>query len=155
MGHGYCGAGRFNRNLGAGTGGRCVLTREIITLKRTKLRHQLDELNRVMRQYNVVACNLDQTGMGEKMVEDAQYQHGEQRVQGVLFNVVTKLNMATLGKMPLKTNKFVSRKDSDLRADLHKLKKLQAQRDNHALWQKVIAGTRRPYVGVFYGLACG
>lgn len=100
-------------------------TREIITLKRTKLRHQLDELNRVMRQYNVVACNLDQTGMGEKMVEDAQYQHGEQRVQGVLFNVVTKLNMATLGKNAFEDKQIrIPQGDSDLRADLHKLKKI-------------------------------
>lgn len=52
-------------------------TREIITLKRVALREQLGELDRVFNQYHVIACYLDQTGMGEKMVEDAQYQHGK------------------------------------------------------------------------------
>lgn len=52
-------------------------TRELITLKRVPLREQLEELNRVMKQYHVVGGNLDQTGMGEKMVEDAQAEHGK------------------------------------------------------------------------------
>ncbi|KMK50601.1 terminase [[Actinobacillus] muris] len=100
-------------------------TREIITLKRVKLREQLAELYRVMRQYNVIRCHLDQTGMGEKMVEDAQYQHGTSRVQGVLFNVATKLNLATLGKEAFEDRKIrIPQGDNELREDLHKLKKI-------------------------------
>lgn len=100
-------------------------TREIITLKRVALREQLGELNRVFSQYNVIACYLDQTGMGEKMVEDAQYQHGKSRVQGVLFNVATKLNMATLGKEAFEDRQIrIPQGDNDLREDLHKLKKV-------------------------------
>ena len=57
-------------------------TREVITLKRVALREQLAELDRVFNQYHVITCYLDQTGMGEKMVEDAQYSHGKRRVQG-------------------------------------------------------------------------
>ncbi|QIW15843.1 terminase [Pasteurellaceae bacterium RH1A] len=100
-------------------------TREIITLKRVALREQLEELGRVMREYNVIACHLDQTGMGEKMVEDAQYQHGASRVQGVLFNVASKLNMATLGKNAFEDRKIrIPQGDNALREDLHKLKKI-------------------------------
>lgn len=100
-------------------------TREIITLKRVALREQLAELDRVMRQYNVIACNLDQTGMGEKMVEDAQYEHGKQRVQGVLFNVATKLNLATVGKNAFEDRRIrIPQGDNALREDLHKLKKV-------------------------------
>ncbi len=100
-------------------------TREIITLKRIALRDQLAELNRVMHQYNVIAANLDQTGMGEKMVEDAQYEHGKQRVQGILFNVASKLNMATLGKAAFEDRQIrIPQGDNALRADLHKLKKV-------------------------------
>ncbi|WP_204321359.1 hypothetical protein, partial [Streptococcus pneumoniae] len=44
-------------------------TREVITLKRVALREQLAELDRVFNQYHVITCYLDQTGMGEKMVE--------------------------------------------------------------------------------------
>lgn len=100
-------------------------TREIVTLKHVTLREQLAELDRVMRQYNVIACNLDQTGMGEKMVEDAQYDHGKQRVQGVLFNVATKLNMATIGKNAFEDRRIrIPQGDTLLREDLHKLKKV-------------------------------
>lgn len=100
-------------------------TREIITLKRTPLREQLAQLNRVFTQYNIISCNLDQTGMGEKMVEDAQYIHGKRRVQGVLFNTATKLNMATIGKDCFEDKKLrIPRGDNELREDLHKLKKI-------------------------------
>ena len=99
-------------------------TRELITLRRVPLREQLEELNRVMRQYHVVAGNLDQTGMGEKMVEDAQYEHGK-RIAGTLFNVSTKLKMATIGKTAFEDRKIrIPQGNSDLREDLHKLKKV-------------------------------
>ncbi|TNG92238.1 terminase [Pasteurellaceae bacterium USgator11] len=100
-------------------------TREIIVLKRVPLREQLERLNHVFQQYNVINCHLDQTGMGEKMVEDAQYQHGKSRVQGVLFNVASKLNMATIGKNAFEDRKIrIPQGDNELRADLHKLKKI-------------------------------
>lgn len=100
-------------------------TREIITLKRVALREQLTELDRVFSQYNVMLCYLDQTGMGEKMVEDAQYHHGKRRVQGMLFNVATKLNMATIGKNAFEDRQIrIPQGDNDLREDLHKLKKV-------------------------------
>lgn len=99
-------------------------TRELITLKRVPLREQLEELNRVMKQYHVVGGNLDQTGMGEKMVEDAQAEHGK-RIQGMLFNVSTKLKMATIGKTAFEDRKIrIPQGNSDLREDLHKLKKI-------------------------------
>ncbi|MGQ0287131.1 terminase large subunit domain-containing protein [Pasteurellaceae bacterium 22721_9_1] len=100
-------------------------TREIITLKRTALREQLSELERVFAEYHVISAYLDQTGMGEKMVEDAQYTHGKNRVQGMLFNVATKLNMATIGKNAFEDRKIrIPQGDNALREDLHKLKKV-------------------------------
>jgi phage FluMu gp28-like protein len=51
----------------------------------------------VMERYRVVRACIDQTGMGEKVVEDAQTRHGS-RVEGVLFTGPNKLVMATAGK---------------------------------------------------------
>ncbi|TCJ95949.1 phage FluMu gp28-like protein [Volucribacter psittacicida] len=100
-------------------------TREILCLKRVSLREQLAELERVFASYRVIRCCLDQTGMGEKMVEDAKYQHGNNRVQGVLFNLATKLNMATLGKQAFEDRQIrIPQGDQALREDLHKLKKV-------------------------------
>lgn len=99
-------------------------TREIVELKRVSLREQQAELSRIMHQYHVVAGNLDQTGMGEKMVEDAQYEHGK-RIAGVLFNVSTKLKMATIGKNAFEDRKLrIPQGNNALREDLHKLKKI-------------------------------
>lgn len=99
-------------------------TREIVELKRVPLREQLEELNRVMKQYHVVGGNLDQTGMGEKMVEDAQAEHGK-RIAGTLFNLSTKLKMATIGKTAFEDRKIrIPQGNSNLREDLHKLKKI-------------------------------
>ena len=99
-------------------------TREIVELKRVPLREQLAELNRIMKQYHVVAGNLDQTGMGEKMVEDAQAEHGK-RIAGTLFNLSTKLKMATIGKTAFEDHKIrIPQGNSNLREDLHKLKKI-------------------------------
>ena len=99
-------------------------TREIVELKRVPLREQLAELNRIMKQYHVVAGNLDQTGMGEKMVEDAQAEHGK-RIAGTLFNLSTKLKMATMGNTAFEDRTIrIPQGNSNLREDLHKLKKI-------------------------------
>ena len=58
------------------------------------------------------------------MVEDAQYEHGK-RITGTLFNVSTKLKMATIGKTAFEDRKIrIPQGNSDLREDLHKLKKV-------------------------------
>ena len=37
-------------------------------------------------RYRLLRCCMDQTGMGEKPVEDAQNRHSSNRVEGVLFS---------------------------------------------------------------------
>ena len=104
--------------------GDVLWTREIITLRRVKLREQLDALRGVFNRYHVVRCYMDQTGMGEKMVEDAKYQFGS-RVHGVIFSQSTKLNLATIGKDAFEDRKIrIPQGDMALREDLHKLKKV-------------------------------
>lgn len=105
--------------------GDVLWTREIRTLKRAKFREQDLALDEIFSTYNVIACYMDQTGMGEKPVEDAQYRHGASRVQGVLFNQATKLNLATLGKNSFQDRQIrIPQGDNELREDLHKLKKI-------------------------------
>lgn len=104
--------------------GDVLWTREVITRQRVSFGEQEALLDRVMHDYNVISCCMDQTGMGEKPVEDAQRRWGSSRVHGVLFSTASKLHMATLGK-----ERFEDRSirtplgDRDLRADLHKLRR--------------------------------
>ena len=59
-----------------------LVTREIIAEKRVMFAVQDALLASVFDRYRVVRCAMDQTGMGEKPVEDAKARHGEDRVQG-------------------------------------------------------------------------
>lgn len=100
-------------------------TREIIERKRISFAEQDMLLDDVFKRYKVIRCCIDQTGMGEKPVEDAQRRYGTTRVEGVLFNANTKLNMATRGKECFQDRRIrIPEGNLALRADLHKIKKV-------------------------------
>ena len=93
--------------------------------KRISFAEQDMLLNDVFRRYKVIRCCMDQTGMGEKPVEDAQRRYGSDRVEGVLFTGPNKLTMATRGKECFQDRRIRIPQGNDaLRADLHKLKKV-------------------------------
>lgn len=105
--------------------GDVLWTREIITRRRASFAEQDMLLDDVFRRYKVIRCCMDQTGMGEKPVQDAQRRHGELRVEGVLFTAPNKLTLATQGKEAFEDRKLrIPEGDNALRADLHKLKKV-------------------------------
>ena len=100
-------------------------TREIIERKRISFAEQDRLLDEVFENYRVLRCCMDQTGMGEKPVEDAQRRHGSSRVEGVLFTGPNKMTLATRGKEAFQDRRLrIPEGRSDLRADLHKLKKV-------------------------------
>jgi phage FluMu gp28-like protein len=99
--------------------------REIITGKRISFADQDALLDEVMQRYRVARCCMDQTGMGEKPVQDAQRRYGSSVVEGVLFTGPNKLIMATRGKEQFEDRKCrIPMGDNVLKADLHKLKKI-------------------------------
>lgn len=105
--------------------GDVLWTREIIARRRISFAEQDHLLEQVFRTYNVVRCQIDQTGMGEKPVEDAKRRHGSTRVQGVLFTSAAKLHLATVGKEAFEDRKLrIPLGSPELRADLHKLQKI-------------------------------
>jgi len=105
--------------------GDVLWTRDIIVRKRITFQEQDALLADVFRRYRVIRCCMDQTGMGEKPVEDAVRRHGSSRVEGVLFTEPNKLTMATLGKEAFEDRKIrIPLGDAALRADLHKLQKI-------------------------------
>lgn len=104
--------------------GDVLWVRDIITRKRASFAEQDALLDEVFNTYNVLRCCMDQTGMGEKPVEDAKRRHGSTRVEGVLFTGPNKLALATLGKQAFEDRKLrIPQGDEPLRADLHKLRK--------------------------------
>jgi len=103
--------------------GEVLMVREIIAERRISFARQDELLASVMKRYRVVGVAMDQTGMGEKPVEDAKRNHGEDRVQGVLFSAAAKLDMATTLKESMQDRKTrIPAGDPVLRADLHSIK---------------------------------
>lgn len=100
-------------------------TREVIARRGVSFAEQDALLDEVMRRYRVVRVCMDQTGMGEKPVQDAQRRHGEARIEGVLFTGPNKVTLATRGKQAFEDRQIrIPEGDHALRADLHKLQKV-------------------------------
>ncbi len=85
--------------------------------------HMDSEFDRVMKNYRVAEALIDQSGMGEKVVEDAQGRHGEYRVKGKLFTPANKLDMATALKKRFEEQRIRIPKDDAIRADLKSIKR--------------------------------
>jgi phage FluMu gp28-like protein len=104
--------------------GDVLWERERVEQKRATFAEMDEAFDDVMRRYRVARACVDQTGMGEKVVEDAQRRYGS-RVEGVLFTGPNKLIMATAGKERFEDRTVrISMGDPKLRADLHKLRKV-------------------------------
>lgn len=104
--------------------GDVLWDRERIEQKRATFAQMDEAFDDVMRRYRVARACVDQTGMGEKVVEDAQRRYGS-LVEGVLFTGGSKLIMATSGKEAFEDRTVRIREgDPALRADLHKLRRI-------------------------------
>lgn len=103
-------------------------TREVIARRRISFAEQDQLLDDVMRRYRVARLCMDQTGMGEKPVEDAQRRYGESVVEGILFTGPNKLILATNAKQKYEDRKQrIPLGDRDVRADLHALRRTTTQ----------------------------
>lgn len=102
--------------------GDVLWLREMVAARRMRFADQAAELDRIMETYRVRRVCMDQTGMGEMPVEDAQRRHGALRIEGVLFTAPLKLRLATLAKQAMQDRTVRISTDAELRRDLHSLK---------------------------------
>ena len=110
--------------------GDVLWTRDTIRMRRASFAAQDDELARVMDTYDVRRLCMDQTGMGEKMVEDAQRRHGAHRVEGVLFTAPVKLELATGIKQRFQDRRVRIPIEQDIRNSHHAVKKITTAAGN-------------------------
>lgn len=105
--------------------GDVLWTREIRELLRAPFAEQDAVLDELVARYRPVRIAMDQTGMGEKPVEDAKRRHGNLRVEGVLMTAPRQLDLATIAKQRFEDRRVrIPAGNVVLRADLHKLKKV-------------------------------
>ena len=105
--------------------GDVLWVREIAERRGATFAEQDMILDDLMARYRVMRVCMDQTGMGEKPVEDAKRRHGTSRVEGVLFTASAKLGLATVGKQAFEDRRLrIPQSVQALRSDLHKLQKV-------------------------------
>ncbi len=111
--------------------GDVLWTREIRTLRRASFREQDQVLDELVERYKPLRLCMDQTGMGEKPVEDAMRRYGSMRVEGVLFTGDSKQHMANVAKQAFEDRKVrIPMGDDAIRADLHSLRKVTTPAGN-------------------------
>jgi phage FluMu gp28-like protein len=107
--------------------GDVLWCRELVRLKKKKFAEHDAEMARVFLKYRVARGRMDQTGMGEKPVEDAKRRYGESRVEGVIFTPGNRLLMANAGKQAFQDRKIRIPPEPALRDSLHKLQSVPGQ----------------------------
>jgi phage FluMu gp28-like protein len=110
--------------------GDVMWNRELVALRGATFAAQDAELDRVMRSYKVVRVCMDQTGMGEKPVEDAKRRHGNYRVEGVLMNPVVKQDLAFRVKRSMEDRQCRIPKSAEVRDDFHAVRKVTTAAGN-------------------------
>jgi phage FluMu gp28-like protein len=131
--------------------GDVLWLRELLELRATSFAAQLAELDRVMRDYRVIRAALDQTGLGEMPVQEAQRRHGQYRIEGVLFAPARKLDMATALKERMEDRRLrLPVGHQALRADLHSVQRVAGPNGNPRL---VAERTEAGHADRFWALA--
>lgn len=104
--------------------GDVLWLREVSTLRNVSFAEQDAELDRLMRRYKVIRLAADQTGMGEKPIEDMARRYGAHRVEGMLMSGARPLGLATGIKTAFQNQKIrIPWGDRKLRDDLHAIRK--------------------------------
>lgn len=103
--------------------GDVLWTREVVRMKGASFAQQDAELDRVFRQYRPRRICMDQTGLGEKPVEDAQRRYGQYLVEGVLFTATVKQDLAFALRRKYEDKQVRAPLDRDIRNAHHAVKK--------------------------------
>ncbi len=105
--------------------GDVLWTREIVEERGISFAAQDAIIQALAAKYRLSRLIMDQTGMGEKPVEDMQAALGVERVEGVLLTGATPLNVATAAKQAFEDRRVrIPAGNAVLRDDLHKIRKV-------------------------------
>ena len=103
--------------------GDIAWTREVVQLQNASFAEQDDTLDELVERYRPSRTAMDQTGMGEKPVEDAQRRYGTQRVEGVGMTPAARLELAGAFKRRVKDINIRIPKSTAIRQDLHAVRR--------------------------------
>ena len=106
--------------------GDVLWTREILEMRGATFAEQDAAMDGLMRRYpRTRRVAMDQTGMGEKPVEDAKRRYGEYLVEGVLFTAARRLDLAHSLRERIEDRQLrLPAGNRALRTDLHGVKRV-------------------------------
>ena len=96
--------------------------RELRAERDITFRQQTDIVAELAHRYRPVRIAVDQTGMGEVIVEQLQAEHGALRVEGVLMTAPRKLDVASALREAMEDKRLRIPDDQNLRLDLHSVR---------------------------------
>ena len=103
--------------------GDVLWTREIIEARGITFSEQDQILDEIVARWHPIRIAMDQTGMGEKPVEDAQSRYGSLRVEGVQMTGPRRLDVATAARQVFEDALIrIPAKNTELRADLRSVR---------------------------------
>ena len=134
--------------------GDVLWTREVVELENESFQAQDDEIARLMRTYNPTGLAMDQTGMGEKPVEDAEMLYGSNRVEGVLMTGPRRLELAGVLKRRVEDVTIRIPATVAVREDFHAVRRAAGPTGGPRL---VVTGDTDGHADRFWAaaLACG
>ncbi|PWR23365.1 terminase large subunit domain-containing protein [Zavarzinia compransoris] len=95
---------------------------EVILLNQPFAVHD-ETLDDLVRRYRPLRVAMDQTGMGEKPVEDAKARYGQHRVEGVLMSGDRPMSVALAARRAFEERLVRLGDDPDLRAQIRMIKR--------------------------------
>jgi phage FluMu gp28-like protein len=103
--------------------GDVLWMRERWVARGARFREQDDAFKAMFGRYRVASAWVDQTGMGEKVVEDLQEDLGVDRIHGELLTGPARLDLATSLKLRVQNTLIRIPPDPALRTDFRAIKK--------------------------------
>ena len=101
--------------------------REMIEGRKIGFQEQDKIIDGLMKRYRVGRVCVDQSGIGERSVEELQRMYGEYMVNGVIFTQAAKLDMALKARKLFEQKRIQIPFNMDLINDLHKITKTVGQ----------------------------
>jgi phage FluMu gp28-like protein len=103
--------------------GDVLWTREVRVLTGATFAAQDRSLDALVKKYRVRRVCLDQSGLGERVVEEAKTRLGAGLVEGVLFTGPVKQDLASALKRRVEDKTVRVPADPDVREDLHRMRR--------------------------------
>lgn len=103
--------------------GDILWTREVVRLRNLTFAQQDEHLDQVMRRFKVQRICIDQSGIGEKPVEDAKRRYGW-IVEGIIFTNASKQHLATVLKQRFEDKQVRIPRDDDIKNAHHAVQRI-------------------------------